>query len=224
MASASQAVLLFALLVSPGFVLVQGYRRGRSYTVPDRDLYVLAQAVVASLGWLAIVWLLLLVVGDPLRQWGIVPENTRLLMKHQGASVALLLGVEFAPFGLGLASGSVVDTLQDIAWARSYFKWTGLFEPPTAWDQAWNGEGSQASTSSEQSIDVSVRLKGGGVVEGRYGRASRAHLSPRPDHQLFVETGKGLEDRETSSVWLGDGTIGGVFIDASEIAAIYFKS
>jgi len=223
--STFQAALVFALLISPGFVLVQGYRRGRTYTVPDRDLYALAQAVVASLGWLAVVWLLLLLFGDPILRWGLAPQNDSLLERHRGELALLLLGIEFVPFVLGLAAGSTVNTLQRSERARSLLGWTGIFEPPTAWDQAWNEAASRAKMSSpQQSIDVSVRLKGGGIVEGRYGSASRADLSPRPTHQLFLETAYGLDDSETPATLLGDGTIGGVFIDASEIAAIYFKS
>jgi len=221
--SSFQAAVVFALFISPGFVLVQGYRRSRACTVPDRDLYALAQAVVASLGWPAAVWLLLTLLGDPILRWGLVPENDRLLERHRTVLALLLLGVEFIPFALGLVAGSAVNTLQNVERARLLLGWTGIFEPPTAWEQAWNEAASRANVSS-QSIDVSVRLKRGGVVEGRYGGASRADLSPRPTHQLFLETAYGLDDSDTPATLLGDGTIGGVFIDASEIAAIYFKS
>jgi hypothetical protein len=216
-----QAALVFALLVSPGFVLVQGYRRGRTHTLPDRDLYVLAQAVVASLGWLAVVWLLQSRVGDPISSWGLVPQNDVLLEQHREALALLLLAIEFMPFGFGLMAGFVINALQRLDRARFLLGWTGIFEPPTAWEQAWNAAHFRASTSSaQQPIDVSVRLKAGGVVVGRYGSASRADLSPRLSHQLFLETAYGLDDSGSPVTSLGDGTIGGVFIDASEISAV----
>jgi hypothetical protein len=220
-----QAALIIALLVAPGYVLIQGYQKGRAYTPPDKDLYVLAQAVVASLGWLSVVALLLVVLGDPAKHWGLLPPKMRLLEEHLGPVASLVIAIEFTPFALGLAAGGTVNALQRAAWARSLLDWTGIFESPTAWDQAWMEAAYRAGMSSEhQSIDVSVRLKGGGVIEGRYGGASRADLSPRPTHQLFLETAYGFDDSETPPRLLGDGTIGGVFIDASEIAAIYFKT
>jgi hypothetical protein len=220
-----QAAFVFALLISPGFVLLQGYRRGRSYTTPDRDLYVLAQAIVISLGWLAAVWLLLLLVGDPVKHWGLVPRDGMLLEQHRSGIALLVLGVEFGPFALGLGAGAAVNALQGVEVARTLLGWTGLFEPPTAWEHAWKEALSRATTpGGQQAIDLSVRLKGGGVIEGSYGERSRADLSPRPSRQIFLETAYGMDDTETPPRLLGDGSIGGVFIDASEIASVYFKS
>jgi hypothetical protein len=224
MPAAADAALVVALLVSPGFMLLQGYRRGRAYTVPDRDLYVLAQAVVASLGWLALVWLVLLFVGDPVKNWGLLPTNNDLLERHRGVIALLVLGVELVPFALGLLAGFLANIVQAIAWARAAFSWTGFFEPPTAWEYAWGEAASRAERSGSGWIAVSVRLKSGAIVEGRYGAQSRADLSPRPHHHVFIETAYGLDDAQTPTKQLGDGTIGGVFIDASEIATIYFQS
>jgi hypothetical protein len=222
--STVEAALVFALLISPGFMLIQGYRRGRTYTVPDRDLYVLAQAIVASLGWLTLVWALLLLVGDPVKSWGLFPHRSTLLERHRGGFALLVLGVEFVPFILGSLAGTAVNALQGVGWARTRLLWTGLFEPPTAWDQAWSEAAARAEGSGLGWITLSVRLKSGTVVEGRYGARSRADLSPRPDHQVYLETAYGLDDSQTPATRLGDGTIGGVFIDASEIATIYFES
>jgi hypothetical protein len=226
MPSTFQAALVFALLIAPGYVLIEGYRHGRSYSAPDRDLYVLAQAVVASLGWVASVWLFLSLVGDPVSSWGIMPENGTRLAEHHSAVALLVLGIEFAPFALGLLVGFVVNALQGTERAHVLFGWTGLLEPPTAWEHAWNEAASRVGIAAgqQQKIDVSVRLKGGGLVRGSYGAGSRADLSPRPTHQLFLETAYGLDDSELPARIVGDGTIGGVFIDASEIATIYFNS
>ncbi len=220
-----QAALVFALLVAPGYLLVQGYRHGRSYSAPDRDLYVLAQAIVASLGWVASIWFVLSLVGDPISTWGILPENNERLAEHQPAIALLVLGVELVPFAVGLLIGFIVNALQGAERAHVLLGWTGLFEPPTAWEHAWGEAASRLATGAgQQTIDVSVRLKGGGMVRGSYGAGSRADLSPRPGHQLFLETAFGLDDTELPAKLVGDGTIGGVFIDASEIATIYFNS
>jgi hypothetical protein len=223
--STLQAALIFALLISPGYVLLQGYRRARSYSVPGRDLYVLAQAVVASLGWASSVWFVLTALGHPLSRWGLLPQNDHLLETHQTRIALLLLGVELIPFVVGLVGGFVVNGLQRAERARVLLGWTGIFEPPTAWEQAWNEAASRVGTAGgSQAIEVSVRLKCGELVRGRYGSLSRADMSPRPSHQLFLETAYGVDDRDTPARLVGDGTIGGVFIDASEIATVYFNS
>lgn len=217
--------LAISLFVAPGYVLIQGYRQGRSWTPPDKDLYVLAQAVVASVGWLALVAVTLSIVGQPLKHWGVLPQNPAELEKHIPAVALLVLGIEFVPFVLGVAWGLVVNSLQRIERAHFLLRWTGIFEPPTAWEQAWSEAVARSEGApGQQSIDVRVLLKSGGVIEGRYGSASRADLSPRRTHQIYLETGYGLDDRSDPPRLLGDGTIGGVFIDASEIATVYFKS
>lgn len=220
-----QAALILALFIAPGYVLIQGYRQGRTYSPPDKDLYVLAQAVVASLGWLAVAGLVLSLFGDPMRNWGLMPQNTRLLEQHVRAVTLLVLAIEFAPFALGVATGSVVNALQGVQRAHALLNWTGIFEPPTAWEQAWSKAAARAkSTSDKEPIAVRVHLKGGEIVEGLYGGDSRADLSPRPGHHLYLETAYGLEVGEAMAAKPEDGTIGGVFIDGSEIATIYFKS
>jgi|ERR1041385_8143934 hypothetical protein len=225
MPSTLQAALVLVLLIAPGYVLLQGYRRARSYSVPDRDLYVLAQAVVAGLGWIASVWLVLSLVGLPLSQWGLLPEKNRLLEAHQAAIALLVLGIEFLPFALGLLAGFTINWLQSAQRARLVLGWTGIFESPTAWEQAWNEAAARAgAVGGSRTIEVGVRLKCGEFVRGRYGSSSRADLSPRPSHQLFLETAYGLDDKQTPARLVGDGTIGGVFIDASEISTIYFNS
>jgi len=225
MPSTLEAALIFALLISPGYVLLQGYRRARSYSVPDRDLYVLAQAIVASLAWIASVWIVLSAAGDPVSGWGIVPENDNRLTAHQTTIALLVLGVELVPFAVGSLAGFVVNALQRAERAHMLLGWTGLFEPPTAWEHAWNEAAARLSSdAAQQTVDVSVRLRSGGIVRGSYSGGSRVDFSPRPHHQIFLETAYGLDDSELPPKLTGDGTIGGVFIDASEIATIYFNS
>ena len=220
-----QAAIVFALLISPGYLLLQGYRRSRSYTLPDKDLYVVAQSVVASLAWLSWVWLALLPLGDPVDHWGLVPQNGALLERHRATVAALFVGLEFGPFIIGVVAGRIVNLLHGTEQARRILSWTGLFEAPTAWDHAWNQAAARATApGGAPTIDVRICLRTGGVVEGRYGAGSRADLSPRVNHQVFLETAYGVDDSSGERRLLGDGTIGGVYIDASEITSIYFKS
>jgi hypothetical protein len=220
-----QAALVVSLLIAPGYVLIQGYRQGRSWTPPDKDLYVLAQAVVGSLGWLAFVGVVLSFYGSPLKDLGLLPQNAAIVERHLAAVSLLVFGIELLPFPLGVVVGLIVNALQGVDRAYALLRWTGIFEPPTAWEQAWSEAVARAEGSSAQRpIEVQVLLKSGIVIEGRYGSASRADLSPRPGHQLYLETGYGVDERSGEPQLLGDGTIGGVFIDASEIATVYFKS
>src|SRR4051812_14953713 len=91
--------------------MVSGYSRRRFHRPPVRDLYALAQAVIASAIWLAVVWLVLLAVGDPLRQWGLVPLATKELANHRSDVVWLGLAVAILPYGLGALAATAVDWL-----------------------------------------------------------------------------------------------------------------
>jgi hypothetical protein len=221
-----QAAVVFALLIAPGFLLVQSYRRGRTYSLPARDLYVLAQAVVASLAWITFVWLLLRILGDPLRRWGVLPWKSELLVKHGTPAALLLLMVEFAPVVVGAVGGYLMNRVQATAGAQRIVSWTGVGESPTAWEHAWNEARSRAVArpTGRQYVDVSISLKAGDRVQGRYGALSRADLAPRPSRHVFVETGYGIAESESGARLSGDGTIGGVYVDGSEIAAVYFES
>ncbi|HKG02743.1 MAG TPA: DUF6338 family protein [Conexibacter sp.] len=221
-----QAAVLFALLIAPGFLLVQSYRRGRSYSLPSRDLYVFAQAVVASLAWLAVIWFALQLFDDPLWRWGIFPWRIETFVKHEAAAAGLLLVIVFLPVVIGTVGGRLMNRLQSNTTFQQIQRWAGLGESPTAWEHAWNEARGRASTrpSGRQYIDVSIRMKGGDRGQGRYGALSRADLAPRPSRHVYVETGYGVDDGSPAANLQGDGTIGGVYVDGSEIAAIYFES
>jgi hypothetical protein len=54
MPGSSEAALVFALLIVPGYQIVRGYAVARGADAPPKDLYVLAQTIVASLVWLVL--------------------------------------------------------------------------------------------------------------------------------------------------------------------------
>jgi len=214
------ALAVFMLAIAPGFLAVRGYSRRRYRTVPDRDLYAVAQAVVVSAMWLALVWLILLKVGDPIRAWGLIPNDTGAIRSHQAAIVGLGFAVVTLPYGLGLTAAYLVDRLEGVrsegAWRR--IRRTGLVRPPTAWDRAW-----LTFRRRQGAGQVVVRLKNGLVIRGGYGKRSQADLSPSP-HQLFLESGFGYaEGEDGDAVEVEAEGSAGIFIEGSEIAAIYFQ-
>lgn len=214
------AVAVFILAIAPGFLAVRGYSRRRYRSLPDRDLYALAQAIVISAIWLSGVWLLLLLLGDPIERWGIMPSSSVVRQEHRADIVLVGLLVMLLPYGIGMTAAAVVDKLEGTK-SDAIWKWvrrTGLVRPPTAWDRAW-----LRFIRQQGSGQVIVRLKSGLVVRGGYGRHSSADLSPSP-HQLFLESGYAYtegDDGETVEVE----AVGraGIFIEGSEIVAIYFQ-
>ena len=220
MAPALKIALPIALLVAPGYLFLTGYRQGRSYTIPDRDLYVLAQAVVASLGWISLIWLVL-PLGNPIKAWGLLPVDVPRIEHHQTALATLLLSVEFLPFALGLVVGPMLGWATELSWVYRRFYWTGLLERPTAWDHAWNQV--VGKLPPRVGIDVTVRLKSGAIVTGSYGDGSRADLSPRSARDLYLETGRGYSEGKGELRLFASGESGGVFIAASEIETVFFS-
>jgi hypothetical protein len=122
MPSSLEAAIVFALVIAPGFLLVRGYARRRTRSIPERDLYALAQAVIASIVWLGVAFFILQAWLD---DWGLIPRNDAILEKNQTAVTLSLLGIVLLPYPLGwlaalvgeLASGAVSTWLEGRAGA-----------------------------------------------------------------------------------------------------------
>ncbi|HET7574289.1 MAG TPA: hypothetical protein VFJ99_04165, partial [Solirubrobacterales bacterium] len=56
MPSTLESLAVFAAAIAPGYGLISGYQHQRSYSSPERDLHLLAQALVVSPGWIALTW------------------------------------------------------------------------------------------------------------------------------------------------------------------------
>jgi hypothetical protein len=233
------AAALFALLLAPGFLVVRGYgRRHGGRLVHDRDLFAVVEAVVASAFWLAFVWLLQSLFGNPVKDWGILPFKTDKLEDNGSKAVLLGLVVVMVPYGIGVAAAVFSD------WVRTRPRGSGnkaslpyrlrrlairygFLESPTAWDQAWTRFETRGGTGK-----VVIRMRDGSLVEGAWGRGARVDLSPLA-HQVYLVAGyeaaagtspAAAESKDAASTrQLATFGSAGVFIDGADISAIFFQ-
>lgn len=204
MPASLEAALVFSVLIVPGLLLIAGYNRIRVHTLPRRDLYVLAQAVAVSLAWLPAVWLL---GGREVVDWA----DAGTLRSHDGEVIRIVLVNLAAPLVVGLLAGQAVEWVGARPWGKlsRTVGWTGIFEPPTAWEAAW-----QLALEGEWAA-VEITLKDGQRFNVLFDDGSRVGLSPGPRY-LFFDTEYRFE---------ADGTVAveeheGIFIDATEVVSI----
>jgi hypothetical protein len=213
-----QGLTVFLFAIVPGFLGIRGYSRRTSRTVPDRDLYALAGAVVISTIWVGGVWIVQYLCGDPVAEWGVIPLDSHKLEGHRGQFVLFGLVVMVAPFFLGATAALVLDRLSIVRSKKTwrYLRRSGLFRSPTAWDRAW------AQFSREQGAgEVLVHLVGGLMIRGGFGRRSQVDLSPSPPG-LHLEEGFGYRMNDDGKVTLEGTGKRGIYLAGSEILAVYF--
>lgn len=220
--------------------MVRGYARRRLRTSPDRDVYAVAEAVVASAIWLAFVWLVLYALGDLLSDWGVLPYRADVFEQHRVETVATGLAVVLIPYAVGAGAAVFADWVgaaakkedgsKSIAYRlRRLARRLGLLRPAAVWDHAW-------STFQRRGAgEVVIRMRGGSLIRGGWTRGARVDLSPAP-RQIYLTsgyelvdtqviegpTGAGAEEFKTRREEATDGTEG-VFIDGAEIVAVFFK-
>jgi hypothetical protein len=208
--------------------MVRGYGHRRYRTAPDRDVYAVAEAVVASALWVAIVWLATILMGDPVKGWGLVPLKPGELGDHRAGVLGLVFGVIAAPYGVGAAAAALVDRLeQDSPRFVKFGRKLGFLRNPTAWDRAWLG------FAQDGPGRVSVRLKDGSLIKGTWAEGGQVDLSPSPYHHLLIVDGY-LEEAGTAQSSVEDSGVEdaqvivraeanfGVFVQGDEIAAVFF--
>jgi len=166
-------VLIFAILVVPGYQLVRGYAVARGDAPPTVQLHVLAQAVVASLGWLVFTWPF---VTDLLR-W--VSSDT--IADHVAASYAiapLLLGTPYCVGRwLGRLVGAITRSKDPFGppWLLRVVRALGLVERATPWDLLWHqatDEVRAAGAPDGKTALVTVSLDDGTSLSGQFGANS----------------------------------------------------
>jgi Family of unknown function (DUF6338) len=212
--SVSTAVA-FALLIVPGFMALSGFSISRARSSPERDLYALAQAVVVSLGWLLIVYLVQTRVGHPARSWGVVPFNDAKVASNREHLAVTAIGlVMVVPFALGALFGGVLNRLRDSVGDR--------IDVPEAWEAGWararDFHGSPKLFHTHP-VRAQVVLKDGNVMEGVSQRESDVDYAPSSSRDIFLggalaytAEGKLLRQSEV-----------GAFIAGSEIVALFFE-
>lgn len=211
MPNSLEAAVVFAVLIVPGLLLTGGYNRTRAHALPRRDLYALAQAVVVSLAWLPVIWIL---GGGTLLGW----SETQTLDDHQLGVIGVVILNLATALAAGVAAGALVDAIGDRPDSRlaSALAWTGIFAPPTPWDYAWL----RASTGAWAAVEIT--LSDGQVFNVLFDREAEVGLSPGPREGFF----------DTEYTWKpqdeGDDDLevlphDGVFIDGAEITSIRFE-
>ena len=212
---------IFAFGIAPGFLFVRAYTTRRVHTPPERDLYAVAQAVVASLIWLGVVWLFLLWLGDPVTQWGLLPYAPERLAQHRSETALVGLVIVTTPYFLGIGAAWLVAWLEDLGITSRI--------GPTTWDDALRTSGYTAQVLQGVPLDLTIRLKSGVTIFGRLGPRGRGDLSPRAYRDVFLDTGFAVLDPERSDAgWTPplvileatDADTGGIFVKGSEIEAI----
>lgn len=207
MPSTLESLAVFAAAIAPGYGLISGYQHQRSYSAPERDLYVLAQAFVGSAVWIALTWW---PMGHSLTQWA----TRGALADHE--FVAWLMACLFLalPYIIGRLLGQILRSVATGS-PRGLFKalvLLGAYEPPTLWDYIWE------QVRRRNSSVLVVRLKDGGVIEGQFAAKSRVDLSPhRP--RLFLERAYGYDSTGRRIVFPL-----GAYIEGSEIVGVQFRS
>ena len=141
---------MFALLIVPGYSYLAGYRVGRSHSLPARDLYVVAQAVVTSVVFVALGWLWI----EDLLRW--LADDT--IGDHSNEALALLLGLIAIPFGVGRAVVALVERLGRWRLGERLLRALGALQE-TAWQEAWKAPLDSGSV-------VRIELRSGATVEG----------------------------------------------------------
>jgi uncharacterized protein DUF6338 len=229
-----ESAIVFVLVIAPGYLLVRGFSVGRTQIPPERDLHVLAEAVVASILWLVAVYL---VFAGTIEDYGLLPRDDARLEAH-GTDVArlLLLLMLLAPYVAGRIAGFSARWLSELTaraltWAAGKLgasesngwptrvarfwvkrmRTAAFITPPTAWDRFWR------FIDPEKEESITVHLKDGVLVRGALRSVDR---SPLP-HRVELAYGQAY-DEEGNEVALGWGDRG-VYLEGSEIRAVYFE-
>lgn len=208
-----EAALVFAYAIVPGFLALTGYQSGRSQkrAVPERDLHVIAEAFVLSLGWimlppiaLAAIELASWVSGEPVdtSAWRIL------------AAFALAATVFFVPLAVGYGAARFERAARDDR-GGSAGRWFRRLVPQrtTAWDMMWmpvlRAKNGRALVRIEFDDDRD------GLV-GQFADSSQVDLSPDPPQVFLESTLVAVDDGGSTRIEVGPG----MHVDGAKIRYI----
>jgi hypothetical protein len=201
-----EAVIIFAVLIAPGYLLNQGIAQGRDVDAGRPDLHVLARALVASVIWLLMTWwwasekVIRWVSEDKVDQHSVFADTWR-------AVVLVLL-----PYLVGRLLGSAVQR----NWkGAEVLRGLGIASTRgTPWDFAW-----QRVKDNDKPTLVIITLQDGRKVAGQFANGSRATVSPQ-DPEVYLEQAYELKEPGGTDLVVYDR---GLHVDGSRISAIAFK-
>lgn len=233
---------LIALLIAPGFLLVRGYDRRQYRSEPDRDVYAVAEAIVASAIWLGIAWVILAkLFSGTVERIGVIPTDANKIEDHPIGVVVLALLLILLPYGVGVLCAVAANRLaRATRWPFSYLRWAarrlGFFKVPNAWDRAW------AQLERFGAGHVVMKMKDGSFVVGGFGKQSRIDVSPLTVHGVYLHkahahasaeyaggVGKLLNLEHFRDELLADPAFQpvtdevGVLVDGDEVTAVFFR-
>jgi hypothetical protein len=238
MPTSVQAALVFSAIIVPGFLFVRGFGRGRPRITQEQPLYVLAQAVVASLFLLAIAWWL---GGRTVVGW---LRDSTAISKHRDGTYGFFLGLLLVPFPLGLLAGGIADWLlarvldardrlasaralepdarrrrRSLAiWLLRGIESRELLEGSATWDRMW-----RQLQRRNKYLYVRIRTKTGYEITGEVGDDSRVALSPQVQ-DLYVERVYRPIDAARPNGEMAPVEAGrGIYIRGSEIETVEFR-
>jgi hypothetical protein len=202
-----EALAIFAAAIAPGYGFLSGLQRQSSYTAPERDLYVLAQAFIFSAIWAALTWW-------PLGRWLTTWTSAQNLADHELAVWAMTCAYLGLPYVVGRLMGFSIRIAQERKSGRLYegLQALGVFEPPTLWDWIWS------HVRDRGSVILVIRLKDGGTLEGQFATNSKVDFSPRRP-RVFLEKAYG-RDQEGRRIFYPKGA----YVEGDEIVGVQFKT
>jgi hypothetical protein len=163
MPNSVEAATIFTLLIVPGYAFLSGYRLARSHTLPDRDLYVLAQAVIVSVLMVAVGWFRV----EDFLHW--IDDDT--LGEHAGGALVLLLTLIAGPFLVARLLAAALSGLAKWGPTEGAIAFLGL-APANAWQRAWREPLSDGAL-------VLIELEGDGSVLGQMTAGGYVNFPPR---------------------------------------------
>jgi hypothetical protein len=207
MPSTVEAVVIFTVMIAPGYLLTQGIAQGRNVDADLPDLHVLAKAVVASVLWLIATWWW---ATEALIRW---VGNDTVDMHSAGAVTWRAAVLIVGPYVVGRILGAAVKgkwkAISPVLEAMGIASTRG-----TPWDFAW-----QEVTKGGKPLLVVVTLDDGSKVAGQFAGGSRATVSPQLP-EIYLEQAYEVKKDGTPSVVVYDR---GLHVAGDKISAIAFK-
>lgn len=201
MPASVEAAAIFALLIVPGYSFLAGYRLGRSHTLPERDLYVVAQAVVVSVLLVALGWFRV----DDFLDW--IENDT--LEHHPGGALVLLLSLIAGPFLIARFAAWVQALIATTERGLALLHAFGLARSD-AWQATW-------ATPLEQGALVVLKLQNGETLYGQVSEGAVVDFAPLPP-AVYLD----VAYREEGGAFID--MDGGAYVPGDQISAVYLAS
>jgi Family of unknown function (DUF6338) len=202
-----EAIVVFAAAIAPGYGFLLGYQFQRSHSVPDKDLYLLAQAFICSAIWIAVTWW---PVGHLLADWA----QSDSLDKHEFMVWLLAFLLLALPYGIGRVGGGIVLRIGEAKGGPIFAGMArlGFFNHPTLWDSVWT------DVKERGNVVLVITLQEGSVLEGQFAGQSKVDLSPKHP-RVYLQKAYGYDkDGKRTAYPLG------AYVDGDQIVDVRFKS